>query len=188
MQELFRIEAENQTALLTQCLLALEKNPADAAQLESLMRAAHSLKGAARIADIPPAVKVAHAMEDCFVAAQRGEIKITAAETDVLLRCVDLFFVIARQADSQSNPETERQIETLLAELAALREQTTQELPASLPIEGGVPARQTETSVAEPDGVLRLTAENMNRLVGLAGESLVESRRLQPFSDSMQRV
>ena len=36
------------------------------------MRAAHSLKGAARIVGLDVGVRVAHAMEDCFVAAQRG--------------------------------------------------------------------------------------------------------------------
>jgi len=34
--------------------------------------------------------------------------------------------------------------------------------------------------------VLRLTAENLNRLLGLAGESLVESRWLRPFTENMQ--
>src|SRR5207253_1142608 len=38
------------------------------------------------------------------------------------------------------------------------------------------------------DRVLRLTAENLNRLLGLAGESLVESRWLRPFADSLQRL
>ena len=36
------------------------------------MRAAHSLKGAARIVGLDAAVRVAHAMEDCLVAAQKG--------------------------------------------------------------------------------------------------------------------
>jgi two-component system sensor histidine kinase and response regulator WspE len=34
--------------------------------------------------------------------------------------------------------------------------------------------------------MVRLTAENLNRLLGLAGESLVESRWLRPFADSLQ--
>ena len=38
--------------------------------LEALMRAAHSVKGAARIVGLEEAVQVAHVMEDCFVAAQ----------------------------------------------------------------------------------------------------------------------
>jgi two-component system sensor histidine kinase and response regulator WspE len=33
-----------------------------------------------------------------------------------------------------------------------------------------------------------LTAESLNRLLGLAGESLVESRWLRPFADSLQRL
>ena len=73
MLELFRIEAETQTAILTGGLLELERGSAAAPQLEALMRAAHSLKGAARIVNLPVAVRVAHAMEDCFVAAQRGK-------------------------------------------------------------------------------------------------------------------
>jgi two-component system sensor histidine kinase and response regulator WspE len=36
--------------------------------------------------------------------------------------------------------------------------------------------------------MLRVTPENLNRLLGLAGESLVESRWLQPFSDSLLRL
>ncbi len=33
-----------------------------------------------------------------------------------------------------------------------------------------------------------MTAENLNRLLGLAGEARVESRWLQPFADSLQRL
>ncbi len=38
------------------------------------------------------------------------------------------------------------------------------------------------------DLVLRVTAENLNRLLGLAGESLVESRWLKPFAQSLLRL
>jgi two-component system sensor histidine kinase and response regulator WspE len=62
MLELFRVEVENQAPLLTAGLLALERDPEAADQLEACMRAAHSLKGAARIVDIAAAVGVAHAM------------------------------------------------------------------------------------------------------------------------------
>jgi two-component system sensor histidine kinase and response regulator WspE len=36
--------------------------------------------------------------------------------------------------------------------------------------------------------VLRVTPERLNRLLGFAGESLVESRRLAPFADSLLRL
>ena len=84
MLELFRVEAENQTALLTSGLLALERAPARPDQLEELMRAAHSLKGAARIVNLPDIIHIAHAMEDCFVAAQAGTLQLRHAEMDLL--------------------------------------------------------------------------------------------------------
>ena len=68
--------------------MALERDPADASILESIMRSAHSLKGAARIVGVNIAVEVAHIMEDCLVAAQRGELSIKPSDIDVLLtRC-----------------------------------------------------------------------------------------------------
>ena len=66
MLDLFRVEAETQTQVLTAGLLALERDPRAGDQLESCMRAAHSLKGAARIVGLDAGVPLAHAMEDCL--------------------------------------------------------------------------------------------------------------------------
>src|SRR6185295_7293443 len=38
------------------------------------------------------------------------------------------------------------------------------------------------------DRVLRVTAENLNRLLSLAGESLVESRWVKPFAAALLRL
>ena len=89
MLELFRSEVESHSEMLTSSLLALEQE-ASAGTLERMMRAAHSIKGAARIVQVPPAVEVAHVMEDCFVAAQKGTLVITPDDVDVLLKGVDL--------------------------------------------------------------------------------------------------
>ena len=47
MMELFRMEAESHTATLSAGLVSLEGTPAAPEVIEPLMRAAHSLKGAA---------------------------------------------------------------------------------------------------------------------------------------------
>ncbi|RVA32196.1 hypothetical protein EN933_33010, partial [Mesorhizobium sp. M7A.F.Ca.US.001.01.1.1] len=52
MLSLFQAELETQSQALTSGLLALERNPVAADALEACMRAAHSLKGAARIIDL----------------------------------------------------------------------------------------------------------------------------------------
>ena len=67
--ELFTLEAEAQTQVLSAGLLALERNPTQADHLEACMRAAHSLKGAARIVGVNAGVSVSHVMEDCLVSA-----------------------------------------------------------------------------------------------------------------------
>ena len=78
MLHLFSMEAETQTALLNDGLLALERDPRNADSLETLMRGAHSLKGAARIVQLSAAERLAHAMEDCFVAAQEGRVVLSS--------------------------------------------------------------------------------------------------------------
>ena len=90
MLDLFRQEADSQTALLVEGLLALEKDPGQPDRLQGLMRAAHSIKGAARIVGLEVGVQVAHALEDVFVAAQKGEIVIQPESADALLKGVDL--------------------------------------------------------------------------------------------------
>ncbi|MFP3557738.1 hybrid sensor histidine kinase/response regulator [Paraburkholderia sp. SIMBA_049] len=103
--ELFREEAAVQTRVLSDGLLALEHRPADAAALEACMRAAHSLKGAARIIGLQDGVDIAHVMEECFVGAQRGELQLTPAHIDVLLRGVDL---LVRVGDAQPDAPVTR--------------------------------------------------------------------------------
>ena len=89
MLDLFKAEAENQQAVLNSGLLGLEKD-ASPAQLESLMRAAHSLKGAARIVGLDAAVRVAHAMEDAFVAVQKSPVPLDKKPVAGLLDRADL--------------------------------------------------------------------------------------------------
>ena len=85
MLDLFRVEAETQAQVLTSGLLALERDHSLASVLEACMRAAHSLKGAARIVGLGVGVRVAHAMEDCFVAAQEGRLALRRRQIDLLL-------------------------------------------------------------------------------------------------------
>ena len=188
MLDMFRIEAQAQTQVLTESLLALEQDPDAAAHTEACMRAAHSLKGAARIVGVPAGVRVAHAMEDCLVAAQHGDLKLNRSRIDQLLKGVDLLLAIAT-TDEAKMPEWEAagdgRIDAFLAALSAVSEGGDDDMPAA------VAAAAPEPAAAMPavDGrMLRVTAENLNRLLGLAGETLVESRRLKPFSVSLLRL
>jgi two-component system sensor histidine kinase and response regulator WspE len=235
MAELFRVETETQAGILTRGLLELERGTATPELLEELMRAAHSLKGAARIVNQPLAVQVAHALEDSFVAAQKsGKAKgqrlkaeghptlsgldenvgvpesekvlgsdfslqpsafpsafslepLSLPSIDALLRGVDLLVNLSKGG----HPPAENEIRNLLAELTSgksegsrlkAKAQATSAIslqPSAL--EGSLQPSALRASV-------RLGAENLNRLLALAGESLVETRWLRPFQESLQRL
>jgi two-component system sensor histidine kinase and response regulator WspE len=193
MFELFRMEAESQSELLVNGLLALERNRQAPEVLDSCMRAAHSLKGAARIVGLEAAVSVTHAMEDCFVGAQQGR-RLAKRHIDALLRGVDLIARIAAEGESKpdlwcagSSPEVEAWTAALRACDAAP--------PTRRPSEADAEARAGEWSDevtlaatdAQPhaDRYLRVTAHNFDRLLGLSSQALIESRWLEPFYGSL---
>ncbi|OZI46700.1 hybrid sensor histidine kinase/response regulator [Bordetella genomosp. 5] len=112
--ELFQLETRTQVQVLNHGLLALEQDPVSAQHLEDCMRAAHSLKGAARIVDLDPAVRIAHAMEDCLVAAQQGRLRLAASDIDALLAGADLL-----QRVAEPGAQLDAEIDALVARLSA---------------------------------------------------------------------
>jgi len=191
MMELFRIDVENQVAILTKVLLALEEGQASLEQLEALMRAAHSVKGAARVVGVDPLVALAHAMEDCFVAAQEGLLVIDSDKVDLFLCGVDIlagFGAVADDAIGSYLAGKSGPIAALAGAYQAMRE--GKPLPQRLTMPALVGGHKPEAAVeaVATDRVVRVTAGSLDRLMGLAGESLVGSRWLQPFSDGLLRL
>ena len=212
MVDLFRLEVENQSVVFMENLLALEQNPTDASRLGALMRAAHSLKGAARMVDLDAAVVVANELEEVFVAAQAGSLVLLSQHVDVLLRGVDLLQRIAQTPNGKM--ETEKSggadgVQQFIRDLDKVRAvepfEAVKGIVESPPSEATNAYKslrtisQTKAAIVSPPSevndappkhqrFLRVTPENLNRLLALTGESLVESRRLVPFSKSLLRL
>lgn len=200
--ELFSLEAEAQTQVLITGLMALERNPTQAAQLEACMRAAHSLKGAARIVGIDAGVSVAHVMEDCLVAAQEGRLLLRAEHIDALLRGTDLLLHVATPGD----PAGEGAVPGFLAQMAGLLDPPGAPVPSSVPAQTPLPTVELVTPELEPEAeppvprraskrgaqggerVLRVTADRLNSLLDLSSKSLVETQRLKPYLATLQRL
>ena len=133
MLELFRIEVDGQAKVLTGSLIELEDNPSSPDLLEQLMRASHSIKGAARMVDVDVAVRVAHVMEDCFVAAQEGKISITPDDIDILLKGADILIEISQlSAESSSNwfSENSSRVESFVNTVSNITKQKKTATPA----------------------------------------------------------
>ncbi|HYC43286.1 MAG TPA: hybrid sensor histidine kinase/response regulator [Noviherbaspirillum sp.] len=193
--ELFRSEAESQVQVLTEGLLTLDRNAQNLAAIEPLMRAAHSLKGAARIVDLNDVERLAHAMEDCFVAAQKGKLRLNKQRIDRLLAGIDLISRIASLSETEAPAWLEanklKTGELLVgvydaADPSKLNdEEPTPAAPVALP----VPSRRAED--VEPangrdEQVLKVNVRNFDRLLSLASESRVTANALQPFLQAMR--
>ncbi|MDH0646643.1 hybrid sensor histidine kinase/response regulator [Pseudomonas sp. GD03858] len=212
--ELFSLEAEAQTQVLSAGLMALERDPAQPDQLEACMRAAHSLKGAARIVGIDAGVSVAHVMEDCLVAAQEGRLLLRPEHIDALLQGTDLLMRIATPGDQGG----EAAVSTFLAQMAGVLDPALPEVAPVVTSSGPGQVESpppepvvseafiAEAPVVEPDPesvaqrkvgrrgaeggerVLRVTADRLNSLLDLSSKSLVETQRLKPYLATLQRL
>ncbi len=88
--EMFAAELELHLGVLSTGLLELEVKPDRSDLFEPMMRAAHSIKGAANLFELNQTVLVAHEVEDIFTLASRGSLTLSSAMVDVLLESVDL--------------------------------------------------------------------------------------------------
>jgi len=208
MLELFRLEADTQTAILSTAVLAIETLEHSPAAIDSMMRATHSLKGAARIVGLESAVRVAHGLEEVFVAAGQKGFTVRPEHADALLAAIDFLASIARAEDALAGdgPWGAR-ADLLVARLAAvLAAPSDRASPGSLPTTQTGASADVAQLAAEPsdlakpisteqvtvagrpaaapqafdptDRVVRVSADSLTRLVGLAGESLVEAQQL----------
>ncbi len=124
MLQIFKVEVLNNAQLLNDGLLALENGQASSATLEALMRGAHSMKGAAHIVGLNPIGRLAHAMEDCFVAAQKKETILGPQAIDVLLKATDLMVRMSGEAagevEETSFGDNDAEIESFIASICAI--------------------------------------------------------------------
>ncbi|MFC1745112.1 response regulator [Candidatus Riflebacteria bacterium] len=243
MLDLFRVEVETHTGTLSEAMLELEENPRAADQLEAAMRAAHSIKGAARVVNVHMAVKIAHAIEDVFVAAQSGKVSLIPGDFDVLLKGLDTLSNLGKVSEADLThwqEEKGAEIEELIKATKAILTKTPEERGDTKVPDIAAPDTEVKAAVvkvaedkivakkdidtkvvqaepiqpspketeaigklsgfdkrhsdrdphkgqAEKGHFVRVTSENLNTLMGLAGEYIVEARWLRPFADCLQR-
>lgn len=209
MLELFASEVEEQSAALGRGLMLLEAQPEQLGLIAPIMRAAHSIKGAARAVRQEQAVRIAHAMEDRLSAMQRGELAISDVAIEVLIACSDHLLAQAKEALALGRePENSKSL-ALLKRLEALEAQVEERVdlePAPTPtalLEGtargtgemlhieAAPQGADAGSyipVANVDAVLKVHASKISELIGMAGQGVVEARRLRPYAERLQRL
>ena len=198
MYELFRVEAESQLNILQQGLLDSESREKNGEILETMMRAAHSLKGAARMVGVEPVVQISHVMEDCLVTVQKGELQLTESLVDALLFAVDMIGSIAKleEADISAWQASNAELVTnTVNSIVNSSKNTSIEVSQNEPDEKAEEAEYQEVNSFTPqkagstkqsdDRYLRVSNEQMSKIMGTSSELLVETRWYKEFSDSL---
>ncbi|NOZ05373.1 MAG: chemotaxis protein CheA [Chloroflexi bacterium] len=181
-------EIEERIQAITSGLLELERNPDNIESLHDVFRAAHSIKGAAKIMGLETIARVAHSMEDVFETLEREKKPITPALNDLLLRGIDAIEIHTRAAEKQETASLD--VDELCEALVAAAEGKTIEVQAE-PAETPVPDIQ---SAARPTTIetLRVSVGQIDRLVSISSEltmtKLQSLRYLRELGDLAARL
>ena len=197
LRDLFKSETGEHIECLERGLMHLEQHPQDAERLEEVFRAAHSLKGAARVVSVGKVETLAHLFEETLSRARKGGQQLTTAAIDRLYSAVDslrefcdeaitghpvitdLDSVIARVsgADNRSPPAANsgEQELTKRADPGPAAAPPTTEIAPTAPAATGLAARPTPTFNIE---TIRVASTKLDSLMSQVGELSVTRGRI----------
>ncbi|HTM22643.1 MAG TPA: Hpt domain-containing protein, partial [Kofleriaceae bacterium] len=127
IRAVFFEECEEHLAELERGLEALARGDHDPELVDTVFRAAHSIKGGASIFEMTAVVRVAHLMESVLAEARKDPLWLTAAAAKALLRAVDGLTDLIRAAREGEDPDPAL-AEMLQMQVAALLTQCPTDL------------------------------------------------------------
>ena len=156
--ETFTLELEEQTQVMIDCLLQLEKSrpgsPELKTHIDTIFRAAHNIKGAARGIGINTVGDIAHLLEDTFAAVRKNEFSLDAGQIDLVLEAVDkMRAAMSAYVTKQALPFD---LESLKSQLALL---STERETVILPEPKPKPAIKKATSKPKVKAVVKSPAK-----------------------------
>lgn len=189
--EAFAIESAEVLEAMETSILALERGEDGA--IESLFRAAHTLKGSAGIVGLGRLERYAHAFETRLGGIRSGAATATGDAFGALLRCRDRCAAILREPDGDvPDPEDGKSLSALDASLSSAAPEPGLAAPAPSPdahphAEG--PQRTVRVSDAKLDVLMNLASELVTvqaQLSRMAAESA--DRGFLGISESVRRL
>jgi two-component system sensor histidine kinase and response regulator WspE len=199
MTDLFREEVRAAAVAISDALA----QPVQKAEAEKLVQSARSLSGAARLVRVEQIASLGKCLEEFFAAVREGRAALKATPPSITAALG--FLARAIQVSEDDLPawleSTAGESVMLCEELQALVRASAAAPPAPpQPVAEIPPGPVAEPSAEEKprptaaegmpaaEAVVRVTAQSLNRLMGLAGESLVQARWLDPFSTALLKL
>jgi chemosensory pili system protein ChpA (sensor histidine kinase/response regulator) len=171
VEDFFLMEAEEHLKTMTDGFLALEKNPTDKTTIDSVFRAAHTLKGAASSVGFKATEVASHALEDVLEQIREGELSLNSQKTDILLGSLDALketLQLETKGDKSAG-KVARQMVDIVGTIGVTVEKAPAKTQVFFPSEDRKITR-------EPDVRVRLS--KLDNLMNMTGEFLVQRSRL----------
>jgi two-component system, chemotaxis family, sensor kinase CheA len=152
-------ELEEQVRELNSGLLALEQQPRDVELVRSLFRAAHTIKGAARVAGVPLVEQACHELESVFADVRDARRQLEGADFSLLFAVIDAlseYRTLRRSGDDAADGT----LGSLLPRLAQLSAGDPAERPRDGEIRGSGPARPVATPSRSAAGTVAAAARS----------------------------
>jgi two-component system chemotaxis sensor kinase CheA len=145
----FREETVDNVRVIAEGLLTLESNPGDRATLDGVFRAAHTVKGSARLLGFGAVANVSHAMESLLGALRAETLTVSPALNDLLLKANDTLLALATAASEQRSVDIDTT--ALIAQLERAASGTIEPLltdPEAAPVDE--PANLIDIQATDP--------------------------------------
>ena len=118
-RELFFEETDDHLSQLNDGVLALESEPENREQLDSIFRSAHTLKGMAATMGYDTMAKLTHSMENMFQGFKDGVLAITGDSISLIFDCLDKLAEIVEdiRAEMETDESTISELLTRLSQV-----------------------------------------------------------------------
>jgi chemosensory pili system protein ChpA (sensor histidine kinase/response regulator) len=188
LRQLFRSEAQDALEAVTALVLAAGSAPPSREALVEMMRATHTMKGAAGTVGLPAMVDLAHRLENAFAAFSRDPALWTAGTADVVVEVMD---ALRGHLDAMTEPGADVAAGALRAMIEQLRQpnrrtgsrpatvEPVDADPASEPLDAPVVARTAWETEVVPKSWLRVEPERVDEVMSSAGELLFDRTRIE---------
>lgn len=171
---IFLEEMDEQLRRMGADVLAMESAPTDPQLLKSVLRGAHTLKGAARAAGVPEIERTCHALEALLTRARAGNLTLSESDFGLLFSALD-----ALEDSGRRIRAGESLADAPIAELARSLDRPVTGARAAAPRASRAveqpPSPEVERAAAPR---LNVDPEKVDALLASAGELLVATRQM----------
>ncbi len=172
---MFKVELAEQSQLITEGLLALEKGVSGAQReecLDGIFRAAHNIKGAARGIDAKDIASIAHSLETLFSKFRREEVTVSSESVDRCLLGLDRMKLIMAALESNQPPGFDLQdLLDLLSDQSAAQLEPKSESARAVEEKISADRETSVESIKQPEQAIPVLATAPNPLSAPTVES-----------------